>query len=405
LCNQNLVYDIEYMLDMGVEPSGFAADSMIMANVAFPELPKGLDFLTSIFTYYPYYKDEGKTWKKSVPDEKVWIYNCKDMVATPKVTTALTKDLKEKNLYEVYKTLSHKFLNVALEMQRNRLRLNRDWHQKLAGYLADERILKHRQLSDLISREINVKSSPEVRKLLFDELRLPKKFIQGMDDPTTNENKLKELKAEFPDIPHLKLILEERHLRTKESNYINAKFDVDADGSLYLPFMPIIGGTKTSRWTFKKSPKWRGSSAQTISKIMRLMYEPPVGNVFWQRDLSQAEARHVAWKADCHLLNQVFASPIKIHKSVGSWIWKCPPEDILNDSPRYDVAKRIVHGRDYKLGYKRAAIQANVDYEFMKGAYGIYERATPEIDSWHRWVGNQAKTKGRLTTPMGRVRE
>lgn len=404
-CNQNMVYDLDYLLDMGVEPSGLAADPMIMANVAFPELPKGLDFTTSIYTYYPYYKDEGKTWKKSVPDLRVREYNCKDMVATPKVTIALTKELKEKNLYEVYRKLSHQFLNVALEMQRNRLRLNRDWHTKLAGYLADERILKHQELTSLIGREINVKSSPEVQKLLYQELRLPEKKKRGSDSLTTEEKKLKELRAEHPEIPHLKLILEERHLRTKESNYINAKFDIDQDGSLYLPFMPLIGGTKTSRWTFKKSPKWRGSSAQTISKVMRLMYEPPIGSVFWQRDLSQAEARHVAYKSDCRFLTEVFSSPIKIHKLVGGKIWKCDPLSILSDTPRYDVAKRIVHGRDYMLGYKSAAIQANVDYDFMRVAYGIYEKETPEIDDWHKWVATTVKTTGRLTTPLGRVRE
>ena len=405
LSNQNLAYDVDYLLDYGVEPSGFYCDSMIAQNVNSCELPKGLDFTTAIYTHYPYYKDEGKTWKKATPDRQVWIYNCKDMVTTPKVTEAILKDLREKKLYEVYRTRSHSFLGIALEMQRNKLRLDKASHAKLAGYLADERISKHQELTQLIGREINVKSTIEVQRLLYDELRLPKKKNRSTGEITTGENELKELRAEHPNIPHIKLLLEERHLRTKESNYINVAFDTAGDGETYLPYTTMIGGTKTSRWAYHKSPKWRGSSPQTIPKVMRLMYIPPPGSVFWQRDLSQAEARHVAWKSDCRFLLDTFASPIKIHKVVGGKIFGCDPAEIISDSPRYDISKRVVHGYDYKMQYKKVCLLANVDYVFGKKAYELYAAQVPEIPRWHSWVGNTAKTLGRLTTPLGRVRE
>lgn len=405
LGNQNLAYDIDYLLDYGVEPAGFYCDSMIAQNVNSCEYPKGLDFTTAIYTYYPYYKDEGKTWKKATPDRQVWIYNCKDMVTTPKVTEAIIKDLREKKQYEVYRTLSHKFLGVALEMQRNRLRLDPVWHKRLAGYLADERILKHRELTTLINQEINVKSTIEVKKLLYEELRLPKKKSRSTGEVTTGENELKELRAEHPEIPHIKLLLEERHLRTKESNYINVSFDTDPDGEVYLPYTTTIGGTKTSRWAYHKSPKWRGSSPQTIPKVMRLMYVPPPGSVFFQRDLSQAEARHVAWKSDCRFLLDTFASPIKIHKVVGGKIFNCDPSEIISDSPKYDISKRVVHGYDYKMQWKKVCLLANVDYAFGRRAYELYAAQVPEIPRWHNWVANTVKTLGRLTTPLGRVRE
>ena len=402
LRNQNVVYDLDYLLDYGCEPSAVDFDPMIGMNVLWPEFPKGLDFTTSIFTRYPYYKDEGKTWGKKVPDQQVWTYNCKDMVATPETAEAILHELKTRKLYDLCQQRSTAFIPVVMEMQRNKLRLDRAWHTKLADILAAERIKKHQELTSTIGHDINVKSSQQIQTLLYNELRLHVKTKFGR--PTVDEQSLKELRSET-NHPVLSLILEERHLRTKESNYINVTFDSDPDGELYLGFMGNIGGTKTGRWSFSKSPKWRGSSPQTVPKIMRLMYAPPQGSVFWQRDLSQAEARIVAWLSNCRFLLDVFNSPIKIHKLVGSRIFKKPPESIIADSLEYDISKRVVHGYDYKMQSRKIAILANVPYDFADRAYQEYAKEVYEIPQWHDEVKTTAIKTGRLVTPMGRVRE
>ena len=404
--NQNCVYDLDYILDMGVEPSQIDFDPMVGMNVAYPEFPKGLDFTTSLFTYYEYYKDEGKTWKKKEPDEKVWTYNCKDMVATPKVSNGCVKDLKEKKLYDCYNQRSGRMLGIALEMQRNRLLLDRDWYQRFSELLEGEREETHRKLVALVGEDINVKSTPDVGRLLFDKLKLPTKFKRGSGGKiTTDENAIKELRASYPDVPELNLILKERHLRTKLSNYINVKFDIDADGDRYLPYMGVVGGAKTGRWAFSKSPKWRGSSPQTIPKVMRLMYQPPLGSVFWQRDLSQAEARIVAWLAECRFLLDVFNSPIKIHKVVGGRIFKKPPNEIISDSMEYDISKRVVHAYNYMMQAKKLAVTANLPLPFAEWTLEEYGKQVPEIKEWHKKIKQTAITTGRLVTPMGRVRE
>lgn len=403
LCNQNILYDLDYLLDHGCEPSGIEADSMIMMNVAYSEFPKGLDFTTSLYTYHDYYKDEGKTWKKKVPDDKVRTYCCKDMIVTPKVTKCVTADLKEKGLYEVYKKRSHAMLGVALEMQRNKLKLNREWHSILSSALAEERAARHVDLTSLIGREINVKSTAEVQHLIYDELRLPVKKQAKTGETTTEENALKELRAANPQVKELNLILQERHLRTKQSNYINVQFDT-IDGDLYLAYMPNIAGTKSYRWAFTSSPKWRGSSPQTIPKVMRLMYEPPPGSVFWQRDLSQAEVRIVAWLANCHFLLEVFKSTIKIHKLVGAEIFNKTPDEVITDSLEYDTAKSVVHAFDYMMRYKRLAVEANISLVMAQQVLANYAAKVPEIPEWHKSIKEEVIKTGKLTTPMGRER-
>ena len=402
LRNQNIVYDLEYLLDMGCEPSGIDFDPMIGMNVAYPELEKGLAFTTSIYTYYQYYKDDGKTWKKRIPDRTVWTYNCKDMATTPKVNAGIKKDLSDSQLTEVCQKRAIAFLPIALEMQRNRLKLNRAWHTQLAGLLFEERVKVHGELTELLSKDINVKSSIQVQKIVYDVLGMPVKKKRATGNITTAENELKELRAAYPDCDVLTLILKERHLRTKESNNINVRFDPDD----YLGYMPNIAGTKPGRWAFSKSPKWRGTSPTMIPRVMRLMYEPPVGSVFWNRDLSQAEARVVAWLADCKFLLDVFANgKWKIHKIVGGKIFRKDPSEIEDDTMEYDVSKSIVHAYDYMMRYKRLAIEANISNELAKDVLEVqYGPLVPEIPNWHNSVKETVIKTGRLVTPMGRQR-
>ena len=104
--NQNILYDLDYMLDFRCEPGGINFDPMTAMNVAYPEFDKGLDFTTMLYTFYPYYKDEGKTWNKREPDDKTFTYNCKDMVSTPKVSQGVKRDLSEASLMELYRETS-----------------------------------------------------------------------------------------------------------------------------------------------------------------------------------------------------------------------------------------------------------------------------------------------------------
>ena len=409
--NQNLCYDIDYFLDpYRIEPSGFSFDPMLAMKLCYPELDKGLDFTTSIYTNIPYYKDEGKTWKKKTPDRDVWIYNCKDVWATPKVAKAIKKDLTEQGLLDTYYKRVHQFLPIALEMQRNRLKVNQEWHGKLAKVLSDEREKVHQQLASELGGKyasLNVKSSPQIQQILYEDLRLPVKHKRGTGKVTTEENILKELRASVARDSHpyrvINSIIAERHLRTRESNYI--KVPLDPDG--HWPFQILINNDKTGRWESKKSPKWRGCKAGHIPKVMRLMFEPPEGRLFVQRDLSQAEVRYVGAEARCLFLINTFKAydaghGDKIHKVVAARLWNTKPKQ---DSIEYDAAKSIVHAYDYMMGYKRLATEANLELSEAERAYKTYGSDVPEIPRWWQRIKDEATRLGHLTTPTGRIRQ
>lgn len=55
-CFQNGVYDLQYLIRMGLRPQRVIEDSMLRHHALFPELRKGLGFLGSIYTSEPAWK-------------------------------------------------------------------------------------------------------------------------------------------------------------------------------------------------------------------------------------------------------------------------------------------------------------------------------------------------------------
>lgn len=79
----------------GWETSGFAFDTYIAAANLMPGFPKGLGFLTSIYTPFPYYKEDRKAWKKTGDMTSLWEYNIMDVIATHWIAMEQMKELEE----------------------------------------------------------------------------------------------------------------------------------------------------------------------------------------------------------------------------------------------------------------------------------------------------------------------
>lgn len=63
-------------------PDGLGWDTYIAQNTLYPEFDQGLDFLASMYTRFPFYKEERKQWKKDQDLNVLWEYNLKDVIAT-----------------------------------------------------------------------------------------------------------------------------------------------------------------------------------------------------------------------------------------------------------------------------------------------------------------------------------
>jgi len=93
-------YDIPFMSrfyqwTIGGYYGGVGHDTYVASASLMPDFPRGLDFLCSIHTRFPYYKSDRKVWKKEGDMNILWKYNIKDTVGTYQVAEAQILEMKE----------------------------------------------------------------------------------------------------------------------------------------------------------------------------------------------------------------------------------------------------------------------------------------------------------------------
>ena len=88
-------------------------------------------------------------------------------------------------------------------------------------------------------------------------------------------------------------------------------------------------------------------------------------------------------------------------------VWNVPPTDITEakDQLKYDAAKSGVHAYDYMMRAKRLAVEANISLRTAQEFITKYGTLVPEISVWQQSIKQQVIKTGKLTTPMGRIRQ
>ena len=160
-----------------------------------------------------------------------------------------------------------------------------------------------------------------------------------------------------------------------------------------------IGGTETYRWSASKNISDQGLNLQTMPKAMRYILVPEPGRVFVSGDLGQAEARVVAYLANCKDLIALFNDPTRhVHMENALAVFGHAVE---KDSPEYVLAKAVVHASNYREGPYKFSVQTGMPIRDTKRLLSNYHAKRPEIGVWHKWVWNEIKDRGMLRSPLG----
>lgn len=395
LVGQNLTFDLEWLLDYGVFPSGIELDTMLGFSLLYPEFPKGLDMIVSLFTDAPYYKDDGKTWGWKQPDQKLWQYNCQDCFYTLVAAHEIKSQLMLNGRWQEYKNYQNKELFAALEMQRTRLKHEPENHTRLKTIVTEQAQATESYLG-LLGCEVNVNSPKQVKDYLYGTKGL--RPITSKGKLSCDENALKKLRTLYPECQELELIIKSRHLRKKLSSYLNVELDPDG----FLGCSWNVAGTETGRWSSGKSARRRGLNLQTVPKILRNSYGAPDGRVFIQPDLSQAEARVVAGLSRCTGLLELFNDPTRsVHLENALAIFG---RQISKESKEYTLAKQCLHAANYKMGPERFSVEASITKARAQEILEAYYKQYPEIPQWHSRTKEAVLQVGKLVTPLGRER-
>jgi DNA polymerase-1 len=385
---QNGQYDMQILLDHGVYVSNYWMDTMCaFHSTGNSEFPKSLDFLTSIYTRQPYYKDQihGNRWE----------YNSLDATCTLEVAMGIWQDLKETGQEKFYFNHVHPLIIDFMYVQRKGVAVDEECCAEAIKVLQGEADEIQPKLDSYVGHPLNVNSPKQMITFLYTELGLPKQLNRKTSKPTADKEAVEKLAAKFQR-PELMSVLE---IRQRLDLISVLKTPRGLDGRMHT-FYNVVG-TETGRLASKESYDESGTNLQNIAKGWgRKIFIPDPGKILIGADLSQAEARYVAWDAQDLNLIGIFTSGGDVHKKTASLIFGVPEHEITPDQRQN--AKKTVHASNYGMSYRTFARQHKIPESAAMRLQGSYFKAFPMIKLWQLSIMNEVKRTRELTNVFGR---
>lgn len=424
LCAQNGMFDcsiLEWHYGFDIMRH-LAYDTMVAQYVLNIEYPKGLDFLTSIYTEQPYYKDMVdwdliKKGKQSIDD--VWEYNAIDTWVTSDVRHQQTQELASNPKYQEAFDFDMAKLYPLWDIARRGVRIDVAYRNKLLEEANDKEQMLQLTVDAINQGPLNVKSITQVPKLLFDTLGVPARGKTPTGIRKTDDVTLAAVRIKCMDNPKqlfaIDAIRDLRSVRDEKSKTLEVEFDDDGR----MRCMYDCTKTDTRRLSSRKFyPTGRGRNLQNEDRSSRIrrMYIPDEGYEFGYADLKAAEFLVVAELTQDPEMLRLADMTVKgtgdVHKLTASYVFEKDVSEITYEE-RF-LGKKTRHSANYIVGWKelmdRINAEANVtgvtvDAKTVKRILDRYKAMHPGLVAWWRDVEAQVRATRVLRNCFGFIRE
>lgn len=357
---QNFIYDTQYFHRWLCFAPKFKRDTMITQHTLFNVMPKGLDFLSSLYCeHHVYWKDESKDWDPKLGERQLWAYNCMDAVRTYEiddVQMALVESMTPSwpKLPEVLEFQQQMFWPVLQTMNVG-IRPDSEAATRISKELADAIAERQAWLTEVVGYPLNPKSPKQMADFFYTQLEQRKVLKRGTGSPTCDDAALDKIVAREPLLrPVVARISELRSLNVFKSTFIDA--ETDTDGRIRCSFN--IAGTKSYRFSSSQNAFGSGLNLQNIPKgdedaeastaalpNVRKNFIPDPDHIFFDIDLDSADLRIVAAEADCVAIRSWLDEGKKPYVEVAKEYYRDP--SITKAHPAYKFFKAFCHATHY----------------------------------------------------------
>lgn len=374
IIGQNIQFDLTRLERYGFNFPNIAFDTMLAHHLLYPEFDHDLGFITSIYTNEPYYKDQASV--------DLYRYNCLDAACTYEAYMGLLKELREAGQERYFYEHIMSLIRPIMQMQSEGFVIDQPALESARARLELEREYLQLTLEQEVGFDINVRSGPDLRRLLHEELRLPKLKMTRTGLPATDEDTLRKLAYENAEhAPVFKRILDVRERRTMLSGFLNLQ--VNEAGRYRADY--LIHGTKSGRLSSRG--RGHGPQLQNIPMRARKMFVAAPGHKLIQGDLKRAEAMFVAFDSQSPTLQKLYTDESinpycefasrTLHRPVSK------SEDVI-----YKTFKTVTHASNYGMAWKKLIIilrlaGINIDDLDIRGIWGAKKKAEFLIESYH----------------------
>ena len=402
---QNVKYDQHVLANHGIALAGVAHDTMLQSYVLESHRPHDLDSLAlrrlDVKTL-SYAEVTGKGASQigfdQVSIERATEYAAENAdiivqlhrVQQPRVASDAGLDF-------VYSSIEMPTSEVLFRMERTGVLLDCALLDEQSRELGERVLALENQAYQLAGQPFNLGSPKQLGDILFGKMGLPVVKKTATGQPSTDEDVLQQLAADYP-LP--KLLLEHRGLSKLKSTYTDK--------------LPLMRNARTGRvhTSFGQATAVTGRLASTDPNLqnipvrtaegrrIREAFIAPPGHTIVSADYSQVELRIMAHLSGDESLLKAFGEGADIHRATAAEIFGVPLAEVSGDQRRY--IKAVNFGLIYGMSAFGLAAQLAIERSAAQMFIDKYFTRYPGVAEYMRRTRELAHKQGYVETVFGR---
>lgn len=332
-------------------------------------------------------------------DMPVWqVRPAVEAMAVEHLREVLAERLRQQDLLGVFHGVEMPLARVLAEMEATGIAVDVARLQELDRHLQDELTRMTSDIYALAGCDFNIDSPKQVGEVLFGNLCLPKgkKTKTGW---STSAAVLEELATEHEVVA---MILSYRELAKLRSTYVVSLLrELDPRTSrVHTTFEQTV--TATGRLS-SRGPNLQNIPIKTESgRQIRSCFVAEPGNVLLKADYSQIELRLLAHFCGDENLVKAFSEAEDVHRRTAAMVFSVPTDQVTPEMRR--TAKTVNFAVLYGMGSTALAQQLGITRPQAQGFIDHYFAAFASVKQFMEQIVQQARTRGFVTTLLGRRR-
>ncbi|MGF1642881.1 MAG: DNA polymerase I [Thiotrichales bacterium] len=402
----NLKYDQSVLANHGVELAGIHHDTMLESYVLNSTASRhDMDTLSEKHLQHTTIRFEDVAGKGSkqktfnqVPLEAATPYAAEDADVTLRLHQHFWPRLTEVDrLRSLYERIEIPLIGVLSRIERKGVCVDAGALARQSVELARRMVELEREAYSEAGAEFNLGSPKQLQEILFEKLQLPIVSKTPTGQPSTAEDVLQELAADYA-LP--RLVLEHRGCSKLKSTYTDR---------LPQQINPSTGRVHTSYHQAVASTGRLSSSDPNLQNIpirteegrrIRRAFVAPEGFRMIALDYSQIELRIMAHLSADEGLLRAFAEGRDIHRATAAEVFGVAPDEV--DAERRRAAKAINFGLIYGMSAFGLARQLGVGRNEAQQYIDLYFSRYPGVKRYMEDTRTLAREQGYVETLFGR---
>ncbi|XP_005089980.2 DNA polymerase nu [Aplysia californica] len=350
-------------------------------------------------------------------------HSCLKHVA--RLSAVLKEELFRRQLLTLYSRVEMKLVPLLACMETRSVKMDTKLLVRFSDLLKTKLEKLEQQVYKEIGHTFSLTSHPQLRQVLYEELKLDQKLTGKVkigktsvcQEKSTGESTLR-LLAEVHPLPSL--VLEYRQLQKLKSTYVDGMKACVRDGSLSThwdqtaaatgrltscqPNVQAVPKVPVVVTDYKNSYVLGDDETCSTEIYAREPFVAAQGNVFLSADFQQIELRILAHLSGDSALLSMFWRPQAgdIFTSLYSQWHNKPIESVTSDDR--EQTKRMVYSVMYGVGKEKLADYLKVKADIAKEIMNSFLRKFPAIESFSKKCCEYAEEFGYTETLCGRRR-